>query len=32
MYFNVSQLLKESPGARRVVEIDDRLALAGQEH
>ena len=32
MYFNVSQLLKESPGARRVVEIDDCLALAGQEH
>ena len=32
MYFNVSQLLKESPGARRVVEIDDRLVLAGQEH
>ena len=32
MYFNVSQLLKQSPGARRVVEIDDRLALTGQEH
>ena len=32
MYFNVSQLLKESPGARRVVEIDDLLALAGHKH
>ena len=32
MYFNISQLLKEFPGARRLVEIDDYLLLAGQEH
>ena len=32
MYFNVSQLLKESPGARRIVDIDDRLALTGDEY
>ena len=31
MYFNVSQLLKEYPGAKRTVEIDDRMALADQE-
>ena len=31
MYFNVSQLLMESPGAKRTVEIDDRLALTDQE-
>ncbi len=31
MYLNVSQLLKESPGAGRSFEIDDRLTLADQE-